>query len=141
MVSPYVAHATGCDVVVPRKFITPRVQLNFLSIAAARNLRSVGWGKVSDFWNGNSVDYDVTILDLNSTFSHKLESQGVNAMLNLQYANCKCFFTIARSHRDRASCNDWSGIHFGHDKMHGRAMNCCTRLKDASVCVETLEIR
>jgi hypothetical protein len=54
-----------------------------LSTAAARNLGSVGWGKVSDVWNWNSVDQDVTILDLNSTFSHQLESQGVNAVLNL----------------------------------------------------------
>jgi hypothetical protein len=83
MVSPYVAHATGCDVVVPRKFITPRVQLKFFVNCCRRNLGSVGWGKVSDVWNGNSVDQDVTILDLNSIFSHQLESQGVNAVLNL----------------------------------------------------------
>lgn len=117
------------------------IELFFVNCCTAKFLSWVGRDPVSDIWNRNTVDQGAIVFDLDSSLSHQLESQRVNAVLNFQYADCECLFTVARPYSDHALSNDWSGIHLRHNEMHGRTMNFCDRLKDAPVCVQALEIR
>jgi len=55
----------------------------FCQLLQREILSWVGRRKISDVWNGNSVDQAVIVLDLDPTFSNQFESQGVNAVFNL----------------------------------------------------------
>src|SRR6185312_4416252 len=111
------------------------------AISYSRRLKLYGRWNWNRIWNRHAVNQAAAIGHYDAALGDQTERLWVNAVLDREHTPGKRLFRVVRFDRNRALDDDRPGIHFGNDKMHGRAVARRARFERASVRVEPLEGR